>query len=103
MLLQIIAEQQARVAELEGAAGAELVPPARLGFVGRDPTRETAEVDAIVPVKPRRCRRCGARLCVAATLKQQRRNIVDYITAACDASLHGKSAPSLLPTTSGTA
>lgn len=42
-------------------------------------------------------------LTVAATLKQQRRNIVDYITAACDASLHGKSAPSLLPTASGTA
>jgi len=36
-------------------------------------------------------------LTVAATLKQQGRNIVDYMTAACDASLHGTSAPSLLP------
>jgi transposase len=32
-------------------------------------------------------------LTVAATLRQQRRNIVDYMTAACDASLHGMSAP----------
>jgi hypothetical protein len=36
-------------------------------------------------------------LTVAATLKEQRRNIVDYLTAACAASLHGKPAPSLLP------
>lgn len=42
-------------------------------------------------------------LTVAATLKQQRRNIVDYVTAACTASLHGTSAPSLLPTASATA
>ena len=35
---------------------------------------------------------------VAATLKQQHRNIVDYVTAACDASMHGQSAPLLLPT-----
>ena len=37
-------------------------------------------------------------LTVAATLKQQGRNIVDYMTAACEASLQGKAAPSLLPT-----
>ena len=37
-------------------------------------------------------------LTIAATLKQQDRNVVDYITAACVASLHGGSAPSLLPT-----
>jgi transposase len=37
-------------------------------------------------------------LTIAATLKQQERNVVDYITAACTASVHGKSAPSLLPT-----
>jgi transposase len=42
-------------------------------------------------------------LTVAATLKQQHRNIVDYLTAACDAPLHGTSAPSLLPTVSVTA
>jgi hypothetical protein len=40
---------------------------------------------------------------VPATLKQQRRNIVDYMTAACDASLHGTSTPSLLPIASVTA
>ena len=37
-------------------------------------------------------------LTIAATLKQQDRNVVEYITAACVASVHGKSAPSLLPT-----
>ena len=36
-------------------------------------------------------------LTIAATLKQQDRNVVDYITEACVASVHGKSAPSLLP------
>jgi transposase len=34
---------------------------------------------------------------VAATLKQQRRNVVDYITLACDAALRGEPAPTLLP------
>ena len=37
-------------------------------------------------------------LTIAATLKQQDRNVVDYISAACIASVHGASAPSLLPT-----
>lgn len=36
-------------------------------------------------------------LTVAATLKQQRRNVVDYLTQACVAALHGDPAPSLLP------
>lgn len=36
-------------------------------------------------------------LTVAATLKQQRRHVVDYVTAACEAALHGAPAPSLLP------
>ena len=35
---------------------------------------------------------------VVATLKQQRRNLLDYLTAACEAALHGEQAPSLLPT-----
>jgi hypothetical protein len=35
---------------------------------------------------------------VAATLKQQRRNVVDYVTLACAAALRNESAPSLLPT-----
>jgi len=34
---------------------------------------------------------------VVATLKQQHRNVLDYLTAACDATLHGETAPSLLP------
>jgi transposase len=42
-------------------------------------------------------------LTVAATLKQQRRNVVDFVTDACLAALHGHPAPSLLPeTTSST-
>ena len=36
-------------------------------------------------------------LMVATTLKQQHRNVVDYVTQACVAALHGKAAPSLLP------
>jgi transposase len=36
-------------------------------------------------------------LTVAASLKQQRRNIVDYVTQACVAALHGEAPPSLLP------
>ncbi len=36
-------------------------------------------------------------LTVAATLKSQGRNIVDYVTQACVAALHGSPAPSLLP------
>lgn len=34
---------------------------------------------------------------VAATLKQQQRNVVDYITRACDAALRGEPVPTLLP------
>jgi len=34
---------------------------------------------------------------VAASLKQQRRNFVDYITQACEAALRGEVAPALLP------
>lgn len=36
-------------------------------------------------------------LTVAATLTQQQRNVVDYVTQACVAALHGHPAPSLLP------
>jgi transposase len=35
---------------------------------------------------------------VVATLKQQHRNVLNYLTVACEAALHGKPAPSLLPT-----
>jgi transposase len=37
-------------------------------------------------------------LTVVATLKQQHRNVLAYVTAACDAALCGQPAPSLLPT-----
>ena len=34
---------------------------------------------------------------VVATLKQQHRNVLDYLTEACEAANFGKPAPSLLP------
>jgi transposase len=39
-----------------------------------------------------------AMMTVVATLKQQRRSVLDYLTAACEAALYGKPPPSLLPT-----
>lgn len=47
---------------------------------------------------PQGSRFVEAMMTVVATLKQQRRNVLDYLTAACEAALHGKSAPSLIPT-----
>jgi transposase len=35
---------------------------------------------------------------VVASLKQQQRNVLDYLTEACDAAIWGRPAPSLLPT-----
>jgi transposase len=35
---------------------------------------------------------------VVATLKQQHRHVLAYVTAACEAALRGEAAPSLLPT-----
>ena len=34
---------------------------------------------------------------VVATLQQQQRNVLEYLTTACEAALHGTPAPSLLP------
>src|SRR5262250_2494268 len=34
---------------------------------------------------------------VVATLKQQQRSALEYLTAACEAALRGEAAPSLLP------
>lgn len=34
---------------------------------------------------------------VVATLKHQQRNVLEYLTAACEAALRGEAAPSLLP------
>jgi transposase len=39
-----------------------------------------------------------AMMTVVATLKQQHRNVLGYLTAACDAALSGEPAPSLMPT-----
>jgi transposase len=38
-----------------------------------------------------------AMMTVVATLKQQHRHVLDYLTAACEAALRGEPAPSLLP------
>ena len=38
-----------------------------------------------------------AMMTVAATLKQQHRNVLDYLTTACEAALRGEPTPSLLP------
>jgi transposase len=35
---------------------------------------------------------------VVSTLKQQKRNVLDYLTAACEAANYRRAAPSLLPT-----
>jgi transposase len=39
-----------------------------------------------------------AMMTVVATLKQQHRHVLAYVTAACEAALRGEPAPSLLPT-----
>jgi transposase len=39
-----------------------------------------------------------ALMTVVATLKQQHRNVLEYLTVACEAALSGEAAPSLLPT-----
>ena len=36
-------------------------------------------------------------LTVVSTLKQQQRNVLAYLTAACEAALRGEAAPSLFP------
>ncbi len=47
---------------------------------------------------PQGSRFVEAMMTVVATLKQQRRNVLDYVTAACEAVLRGEPAPSLIPT-----
>jgi transposase len=39
-----------------------------------------------------------AMMTVAATLKPQHRNVLDYLRVACEAALYGKPPPSVLPT-----
>jgi transposase len=41
-------------------------------------------------------------LTVVATLKQQQRSVLEYLTAACEAALRGEAAPSLLPASAQT-
>jgi transposase len=75
---------------------------------GVDPTNNAAE-RAIRPGvrwrkgsfgthSPEGSRVVEAMMTVVATLKQQHRPVLDYLTAACEAALRGEVAPSLLPT-----
>ena len=74
---------------------------------GVEPTNNTAE-RAIRPGVQWRKGSCGthraagsrfvARMrTVVATLKQQQRNVLEYLTTAQEGALHGEAAPSLLP------
>lgn len=49
--------------------------------------------------KPERPRFVEAMMTVVASLKQQHRNVLNYMTAACKAALRGEAPTSLLPTT----
>jgi len=75
---------------------------------GVEPTNNTAE-RAIRPAvlwrkgsfgtqSPEGSRFVEVMMTVVATLKQQHRNVLDYLTAACEATWRGDPAPSLLPT-----
>jgi transposase len=75
--------------------------------VGVEPTNNAAE-RAIRPGVLWRKGSCGTQsaagsrfvesmMTVVTTLKQQQRNVWEYLTTACDAALRGDTAPSLLP------
>ena len=79
---------------------------------GVEPTNNTAE-RAIRPGGLWRKGSCGTQsaagwrfvesmMTVAATLKQQQRSVLEYLTAACEAALRGEAAPSLLPASAQT-
>jgi transposase len=75
--------------------------------VGVEPTNNTAERSIRPGVLWRKgsfgtqsaagSRFVESMLTIVATLKRQQRNILDYLTAACEAALRGEAAPSLLP------
>src|SRR5262252_5753775 len=74
---------------------------------GVDPTNNTAERAIRPGVLWRKgsfgtqsaegSRFVASMMTVVATLKQQQRNVLEYLTAACEAALRGEAAPSLLP------
>ena len=74
---------------------------------GVEPTNNTAE-RSLRPGVLWRKGSCGTQstegsrfvesmMTVVATLKQQQRSVLEYLTAACEAALRGEEAPSLLP------
>jgi transposase len=74
---------------------------------GVEPTNNTAERSIRPGVRWRKgsfgtqseegSRFVESMMTVVATLKQQQRNVLEYLTAACEAALRGEAAPSLLP------
>ena len=99
------------VAKTEGTCGEMLKRREALWtFVqveGVEPTNNTAERSIRPGVQWRKgsfgtqsengSRFVESMMTVVATLKQQKRNVLDYLTAAHKAALRGESAPSLLP------
>jgi transposase len=105
------AGQTCGVAKTEGTCRDILKRRQALWTFGRhagvDPTSNVAE-RAIRPGvlwrkgsfgthSPEGSRFAESMMTVVATLKQQHRDVLDYLTAACEAPLHRKAAPSLLP------
>ena len=74
---------------------------------GVEPTNNTAERSIRPGVQWRKgsfgtqsaegARFVESMLTVVATLTQQQRNVLEYLTAACEAALRGEAAPSLRP------
>ena len=74
---------------------------------GVEPTKNTAERSIRLGVQWRKgsfgtqsedgSRFVESRMTVVATLKQQQRNVLEYLTAAHEAALRGEAAPSLIP------
>ena len=111
-LLTVIADQQDRITTLETRVAEQRAEITALRaqitvLTEVDPTNNAAE-RALRPAvlwrkgcwgthSPAGSRFVERILTVATTLKQQRRNVVDYVTQACVATLHGDAAPSLLP------
>ena len=74
---------------------------------GVEPTKNTAERSIRPGVQWRKgslgtqseegSRFVESMMTVVATLKQQKRSVLEYLTTACEAALRGEEAPSLLP------
>ena len=59
--------------------------------------RQLLRQPELIPQSEAGSRFVESMLTVVATLKQQNRNVLEYLTAAHEAALRGEPAPSLLP------